>query len=166
MKKLLVLGIILCSVVLAGAQTKKFSQEALNDPFSTLDDKTTTLEDVLAKHQGKTIFIDVWASWCGDCREGIPGVQELQEKYGKEVTFVWISLDRSKDAWKNAVEKYNLQGDHYFVDKGWKGSAFCSSIELDWIPRYMIVGPDGEIELYKAIKTNDKTLLETLKVTK
>ncbi|MCQ0110537.1 Thioredoxin-like [Zhouia amylolytica] len=168
MKKLLILALLAVGVTLsANAQTNKFSDAALKDVFATLDGTDVTFESVLNKHAGKTIFIDLWASWCKDCREGLPGVKKLQKKYADDdVVFVFLSLDKNKDAWKTGVEKLAIMGDHYFINKGWKGSPFCQDIKLDWIPRYMIVNPKGEIEVYKSIKTDDKTLLKTLKVTK
>jgi hypothetical protein len=36
-------------------------------------------------------------------------------------------------------------------------------LDLDWIPRYLIVDPQGEILVYRAIETSDKNLLNYLK---
>ena len=76
---------------------------------------------------------------------------------------MFLSVDRAQDKWKGGIEKLGIEsGDHYFITAGWKGSTFCSSIDLDWIPRYMIVSPEGKITLFKAIETNDKELINTL----
>jgi len=40
---------------------------------------------------------------------------------------------------------------------------FGSSINLDWIPRYMIVDKEGKIALFKAIEADDEKLIATLK---
>ena len=76
-----------------------------------------------------------------------------------------MSLDKKQSAWKRAIEKKNIKGDHYFIPSGWKGD-FASAIDLDWIPRYMVIGKDGKIKLYKAVKANDSRILEVIKADK
>ncbi|MCH2196430.1 TlpA disulfide reductase family protein [Kordia sp.] len=120
-----------------------------------------TFENILAKYQGKTIFVDIWASWCSDCLIGIPGIKEIQ-KNNPQLTYLFISLDRNVQSWKAGIEKYGLKGEYYFLKSGMKGT-FGKAIDVDWIPRYMIVNPDGSIKLFEAIKTNDEALLNALK---
>ena len=40
---------------------------------------------------------------------------------------------------------------------------FGKSIDLDWIPRYIIINKEGKIADYKSIAADDKTFLFTLK---
>jgi hypothetical protein len=44
--------------------------------------------------------------------------------------------------------------------------AFGRSIDLDWIPRYIIINKKGEIELYRAIETEFDKIDATLKTLK
>lgn len=139
----------------------QFSEEALNDTFTTLDGNTVTFKDILETHKGKTIVIDIWASWCKDCLKGMPKVKTLQDKY-KDVVYVFLSLDKNQKAWKKGVKKYNDSGEHYFMQSGWKG-AFSNFVDLDWIPRYMVINKAGNIELFKAVKADDNKLIKALK---
>lgn len=162
MKKLL-FSFLLGSTLL-NCQSDKittFSEAALNDKFITLDENVVPFSAILEQHKGQTIFIDVWASWCKDCRKSLPKVKELQQEF-PEMSFVFLSLDKSLGAWKKGIQTYNLQGDHYFMQSGWKG-AMGTFLDLDWIPRYLIIDPDGKIVVYKAIKTKDKNLRKYLK---
>jgi hypothetical protein len=36
-------------------------------------------------------------------------------------------------------------------------------LDLDWIPRFVVVNPEGGIAVYRAIETTDKNLIEYLK---
>lgn len=40
-------------------------------------------EHTLSDYQGKTIFLNFWATWCPPCRSEMPEIQSLYEKYGK-----------------------------------------------------------------------------------
>ena len=139
----------------------EFSEAALNDEFVTLNGDSILFKTILENHKGNTVFIDVWASWCKDCLEGLPSVKALQAGY-TDVDFVYLSLDKTQKAWKKGVDRLEIKGDHYLMQSGWKG-AMGTFLDLDWIPRYMIIDKQGAIKVFKAIKTSDITLLNNLK---
>ncbi|MFD0991360.1 TlpA family protein disulfide reductase [Mariniflexile jejuense] len=157
--EILFLGILSCKAQDAPTQ---FSKAALNDTFVTLEGKPITFKAILEANKGKTIVIDVWASWCKDCIGGMPKVKALQNKF-PNATYVFLSLDKTQDAWKRGIEKYNVNGQNYFMESGWKGP-FGEFIQLDWIPRYMVVDENGEIKLFKAIEADDKNIKNILKI--
>ena len=162
MKKLLLVAFFISTILSCQSRVEtQFSEDALNDQFVTLSGDSVLFKTILENHQGKTIFIDIWASWCKDCLKGLPSVKALQAEY-PEVDFVYLSLDKTQDAWKKGVERLQIKGDHYFMQSGWKG-ALGTFLDLDWIPRYMIIDKQGQIKVFKAIKTSDKTLLNNLK---
>ncbi|MFA7445775.1 MAG: TlpA disulfide reductase family protein [Flavobacteriaceae bacterium] len=144
------------------ATKTEFPQQALAQNMTALDGTTITLEQILETYQGKPILIDVWASWCPDCIAGIPKLEKLQQEF-PEVTYLFLSYDRDDESWKNGIEKYNVTGEHYLIQSEWKGGDFRKHIDLDWIPRYMVIDKDGKIALYRAIEADDQNLISTLK---
>ncbi|MBD0834740.1 TlpA family protein disulfide reductase [Aestuariibaculum suncheonense] len=161
--RLFVLSIVVCFSMLscvAQDQPTKFSKEALNDTFESLDGEAVKFKDIIKQYKGKTVVIDIWASWCSDCIKGMPKVHDLQEQFG-EVTYLFLSLDKTKEAWKKGIEKYDVNGEHYFMQSGWKGP-FGTFVQLDWIPRYMVVDKTGKIKLFKAIEADDQRIKEIL----
>ncbi|OYX25312.1 MAG: redoxin [Flavobacteriales bacterium 32-35-8] len=162
MKKIIYLFLLVISFFSCKTETPKvFSEEALDDTFITLNGDSIPFKEILEAHKGKTIVIDVWASWCSDCIKGMPKVKALQDNF-KDAAYIFLSLDKSQDSWKKGIVKYDVQGAHYFMQSGWKGP-FGTFVELDWIPRYMIVNPDGTIKVFKAIEADDNKLIEALK---
>lgn len=137
-----------------------FSEEALNDTMVSLEGESVTLKSVLEQHKGKTILIDVWASWCKDCVVGMPVVKALQQEFA-DVEFLFLSEDRSEAAWKNGIEKYDIKGNHYFLKEGSNGP-FTDFLNSNWIPRYMVIDKEGKIKLFKAKKATDKRIKEAL----
>ncbi len=160
---------ILTSIILfscAKQETKtQFSETALAEKVIQLNGGETTLKAVFNKYKGKTVVVDVWASWCSDCLAGLPKVKELQAqtKENENLVYLFLSVDRKQNAWENAIVKRNIIGEHYFLPLGMKESIFGKNIVLDWIPRYMVIGKDGEIKLFKAIKATDSKILAAIK---
>jgi cytochrome c biogenesis protein CcmG/thiol:disulfide interchange protein DsbE len=48
--------------------------------------------------RGYPVVVNVWASWCGPCREEFPVFQKLSARYGKEVAFLGLNSEDSEDA--------------------------------------------------------------------
>lgn len=55
-------------------------------------------EKRLAQLRGYPVVVNVWASWCGPCREEFPVLQQLSARYGKRVAFLGINSEDSSDA--------------------------------------------------------------------
>lgn len=101
----------------------------------------------LSDFKGKYVYIDLWATWCGPCRQEIPYLQKIEEKYhGKNIEFVSISIDNAKDndKWKNFVTDKNLGGVQLFADKDWR-SDFVVEYGVTGIPRFILIDPKGNI---------------------
>ncbi|WP_194768321.1 TlpA family protein disulfide reductase [Tamlana sp. I1] len=157
MKKLKYLAILLFTVFSCNSQVPtKFSEAALNDEFLNLNGESVAFKTILEAHKGKTIVIDIWASWCSDCIKGMPKVKALQKKH-PEAAYVFLSLDRAEKAWKNGIKKYQVEGDHYYLPNG-KKSAFGDFVNIDWIPRYIVVDAEGNIKLFKAVEADDNNI--------
>lgn len=140
----------------------KFSNEALSEELYTINGATTTFEKVLKKQLGKKMVIDIWASWCRDCLVSLPRTKMLQEKY-PEVTFLFLSVDKNKNAWKNGIKKHNITGLHYNLPQGMDDGKLVNFLNLGWIPRYLVIDENGKIALFKATKAIDRRIEDALK---
>ena len=161
MKQLVILLIAFATFSCTKAQKTNFSKEALSQKLLAVDESQVAFKDILNKYKGKTLVIEVWASWCGDCIKAMPKLKELQAN-NPDVSYLFLSADKTADKWKNGIEKHELKGDHFMMTDGMKG-VFGKAIDLDWIPRYIIVDKTGKIVLYRAIETDFAKIDETLK---
>lgn len=166
MKKLIAAFLIVISTLLLAQKVPEiskteFSKEALIQKINSLEGKKVSIADVLRKHEGRILIIDFWASWCQDCIKALPATKELKEK-NPEIDFVYFSLDRSHEQWKRGLEKYQISSqENYWFDEGWKNS-FNNYIDLNWVPRFMVVDQTGKIAKYYAIHPNDPEIQKTI----
>lgn len=165
MKKI-ILGIVILVAAVAiyafnNTEKTEFSKVSLDKKLTTTDSTEVTFEKILKQHKGKVTVIEVWASWCSDCVKAMPKVKDMQAN-NPNVDYVFISMDKSFDKWKNGIAKHEIKGDHYWVTDGMKGE-FGKSIDLDWIPRYIILDKKGKIITYRAIETDFEQINATLK---
>lgn len=70
--------------------------------------KQLTLNKVIEKKQkDHIVLVDIWASWCAPCVKLMPFVEKLRAKDFKDnLTVISISIDKDKNDWKKAANKY------------------------------------------------------------
>ena len=60
------------------------------------------LEDITGKVfkfsdlQGKAVYLDVWATWCGPCQMLAPVLHELADEVGSKAAFYSIDVDENR----------------------------------------------------------------------
>ena len=94
---------------------------------------------------GKWLFVDFWASWCGPCRAEMPNVVSAYEKYHqKGFDIVGVSFDNSKEAWVKAIKDLNMPWNHISDLKGWENAA-SGLYNINSIPASLLIDPQGNI---------------------
>nr|WP_249147736.1 TlpA disulfide reductase family protein [Bradyrhizobium jicamae] len=73
----------------------------------------------LSDFRGKTLLVNLWATWCVPCRREMPALDSLQTRLGgKDFEVVAINIDtRDPDKPKNFLKEANLTGLSYFSDQ-------------------------------------------------
>ncbi len=138
----------------------EFTKIALAQTIQNKEGQQIPIQQILNDLKGNVVVLDLWATWCPDCITGFPALNALQEK-NPTVKFLFFSLDRNKESWLKGLDKYPLKGDHYWFNTGWKND-FNTMIELNWIPRYLIIDQVGNIANYYSVSTEDAAVQSTI----
>jgi len=94
---------------------------------------------------GKVTLVDFWAAWCKPCRLENPNVVAVYKKYhDKGLNIVGVSLDKSADDWKKAIQDDGLTWNHvshikYFQDP------IARLYNVDAIPAAFLLDENGVI---------------------
>ncbi len=103
----------------------------------------------LSDLKGRLVLIDFWASWCGPCRRENPNVVEAYNKYrdkkfinGKGFEVFSISLDKSIEPWKKAIETDGLVWLYHVWDKDGIASR---NYNVQFIPTSFLIDGKGNI---------------------
>lgn len=96
---------------------------------------------------GKPYILAFGATWCKPCKEKIPYLTELHEKYrSKDLNVVYVNLDEKLDLWKKQIGTYKMNK-WINVSEGvkWGESEMAKRFNVSAIPFYLVVDRNGKI---------------------
>lgn len=109
-----------------------------------------TLDDIqgnkvsLSALRGRVVLLEFWATWCPPCRDSVPEMNELYEKFkGKDFALLAISLDEGQSALSTVASFVKERGIAYtvLIDDG----RVSSDYGVTNIPTIFIVDKSGKI---------------------
>ncbi|TVQ49236.1 MAG: TlpA family protein disulfide reductase [Saprospirales bacterium] len=122
--------------ILPGMQVPDFK-------FENPDGDAIRLSDL----RGKMVYIDVWASWCGPCRQEIPHWDKLVGEYSdRDIYFLAISLDATRESWESMLNSKEMKGIHVYAPGVWN-SEFARHFNVRGIPRFILIDAEGRVIL-------------------
>jgi thiol-disulfide isomerase/thioredoxin len=96
----------------------------------------------LSKLKGRYVVVDFWSSGCGPCFKNIPHLKKLvDEMKDKQVEFVSISIDKDVESCKKAMATHHFPGLSLVDTSGLTASYY----KVPWVPKYVIIRPDGTL---------------------
>jgi thiol-disulfide isomerase/thioredoxin len=112
-------------------------------PFTvtTIDGERISTDNL----QGKVVLLDLWATWCGPCREALPHIKQVAKKFqGEPLVILSISLDSDEHKWKEFITKNEMTWPQY-LDGGIAGPV-AKMFSVRAIPHTFTIDSDGVLQ--------------------
>ena len=127
--------------------------------FNDIDGKTHRSSDF----EGKVLYIDFWATWCGPCKQEIPHMAKLYDHYknNPKIAIISISIDTNVEAWRKMVTKDKPEWPQ-FVAEGAQNMKMSNDWGITAIPRFIILNADGTIRSANATRPSSPDIIKEL----
>lgn len=112
-------------------------------PFevTTLEGQKFSMDEL----QGKVVLIDFWATWCQPCREALPHIRKIADKFHDEPLIVLsVNVDTDENKWKSFVAENHMTWLQYF-DAGFAGP-IARMFDVHAIPHTFTIDADGIVQ--------------------
>ena len=156
----------LITPIMGGVQSLLLAT-GIKKPKITLVDKSNTQFDyqgafldlegnrvMLEEYRGKTVFINLWATWCPPCRAEMPHIESLYKKVNEQenLEFLMIALDKEFEKSKDFIDKkrFTFPVVHASYELN-------NALQSQSIPTTLVVDPNGEIVFYQEGMSNFDT---------
>ncbi len=111
---------------------------------------------------GKAVYIDVWATWCGPCKKEIPHLKTLEEHYhGQNIEFVSISTDQEVQKWKDFLLLTPMSGTQLHQSDDVE-KTISKHFIINSIPRFILINEEGKIVSSNAPRPSSGETLHAL----
>ena len=135
------------------ADTNWAEDEALPASYDlaleTLDGEPVHMESF----RGRTIFLNLWATWCAPCLAEMPYIQGLYDEVGEEgIEFVAIATDDDPDIARRFIENKGYTFPTYRVV-----GVMPERYRSPTLPTTWVISPDGKVATVHAGMANYNT---------
>ena len=117
------------------------------------------VREAVAKHKGKVVVLNLWASWCDPCREELPLLQETHEKISEQGGMV-LGIN-TKDLEDEALETEREYGLTFPSLRDGDGD-YARALEHTGVPETFVVDREGRIAALRRFPVDQAWLDEVL----
>jgi peroxiredoxin len=114
--------------------------KAVNFKLEALDGSTVSLDQL----KGKVVFLNVWATWCGPCREEMPSMETLYDEFRSNRDFVMLAVSQDTKG-RIVVAPYVEKNGYHFKILLDPENRVGDAYNVSGVPETFIIDREGRI---------------------
>lgn len=130
-------------------------------------ESVSTMQEIVNSFKGKVVYLDIWGTWCGPCKDELTYLPQLKEKFkDKDVVFVYLDMDEDSldQSWRDFIKVNNMEGIHLRKNRKtiapfWKELLANAKDKAEYYPQYFIFDKEGKLVVTKAKRPSEKEAL-------
>ena len=128
---------------LAGAASLRPSTDVEN-----MSDGEAILRKIIEPYKGRIVYLDIWGTWCGPCKEALShSAEEYERLKDYDLVYLYLANKSSDESWKNVIKQYNVSGEnvvHYNLPKD-QQTAVENFLNVHSWPTYKLFDRNGNL---------------------
>ena len=132
-------GLLFVLFCVAGVTQAVAAEPVMAPDFALKSDSGRNLR--LREMRGQVVMINFWATWCGPCREEMPKLQQLYDKY-RNTGFILLGINIDDNS-ANAVRMARKLGVTFPVLFD-QGKVVSKLYQVDAMPSTVLIDRDGK----------------------
>ena len=124
----------------------------------------------LSEYEGKTVFLNIWATWCPPCKQEMPYIEELYKEYNlnkEDVVILGLASPYfGKEGSKEDIKEFLNSNKYTFPVVFDENADLIYSYGIQAFPTTFVIDKEGYIAQYVPggmTKEIMKTLIESVK---
>lgn len=96
----------------------------------------------IARHHGKVVIVDFWASWCKPCRQSIPWLNAMRTRYGADgLEVIGINVDAERADADRFLREVPIDFELVFDPRG----ELAKEFQVRGMPSSYVFDRDGKL---------------------
>lgn len=152
-----ILAIVIIIAIIIGGWHFTSSSKAPDFQLMDLNGKVFKLSDF----RGKVVILDFMATWCSPCKQQIPYLIEVWQKYKNDVVIISISIDPNRDSEEILKDFVNR-----FPNATWIWARDTANVSISYkvsaIPKIVIIDKDGNVRFEHLGTTSSLVIIQEI----
>jgi cytochrome c biogenesis protein CcdA/cytochrome oxidase Cu insertion factor (SCO1/SenC/PrrC family) len=120
--------------------------EAPDIAFTDLDGDDVSISDF----KGKVVVLDMMATWCPSCREGMADLVEVNDRYGDSIEMITIDIDLTETPAQLRDYQREYEADWRFAMDN-EAQDFLTEFNVKTIPKIVVIDIHGDVVFSESV---------------
>lgn len=106
------------------------------------------MNDLIARHKGKVVLVDYWATWCLPCVEGFPHTVKLAKQHREQgLVTIAVSFDQHEDEAKVRafLDQQGADFDRLISKYNGVTQQAATDFDVEALPQYRLYDRQGKL---------------------